>query len=204
MQTLGIRNDVGHRRVSGVHHALGFTGCARGVNQLCHIVWAWTVLLEQGCGLRVFLPFGAAEQSFKTVGPFAVNHHHMLQMRQAGLEVAHHFFVVKATESLRNDEHLGFTMFEHERQLAFTENMHQRVHHRTNARACQIGDGELPPIGQLTSHHIVARHTQFGQTHSHTVCHVGQLAIGEPCDFFSFSLHSCDRHFVGATGHTGV
>ena len=123
-----------------------------------HIIGPRAVLCEDGLRLRVLLPRGAAEQGLEAIGPAAIDHHHMLQVGQAGLEALDHLLVVKATKHLGHDDHFGFAVLEHERQLTLPKDVHERVHHRADARARQVGDGELPPVGQLASHDVVVAH----------------------------------------------
>jgi hypothetical protein len=75
--------------------------------------------------------------------------------------------------------HLGLAVLEHERQLALAEDVHQRVHHRADARAGQIGQRELPPVGQLAGDDVVAPHAQARQADGDAVGHRGHLAVGE-------------------------
>ena len=85
-QALGVGNDVGHRGVGRVHHALGLAGGARGVDQLRHIVRAGPVAREDLLRVGLVLPGRAAEQALEAVGARAADHHDLLQVGQARLQ----------------------------------------------------------------------------------------------------------------------
>eukprot|EP01136_Pigoraptor_vietnamica_P000419 Opistho-1_new@25714 len=207
-QALRVGHDVGHGGVGRVHHALGLAGGARGVDELGHVVGAGPVLLQDLRGIGLLLPCGAGQQRLEAVGAAAADHHHLCQVGQAGLQARGHLFEVEAPEARRHDQHLGRTVPQHERQLALAEDVHQRVHHRAEARAGQVGQRELPPVGQLTGHHVVAPHAQPRQADGDAVGHAAQLAVGEAhgggLALAVLHAHRGERHLVGTGGNAGV
>ena len=187
-----------------MHHAFGFTGGARGVDQLRDVVRTRAVCAQDGGGIGLVFPGGTTQQGFEAVGALAVDRHHMFQMRQTGLNGADHLLEVKTPEALGRDDDLGLSVLEHEVQFTFAEDVHQRVDDRTDARARQIGHGELPPVGQLAGHDVVLLHAQATQAHGHAVGHLRQFTVGEAAHVIGFHAVGGERQFVGAGRHAGV
>ncbi|MOA41320.1 hypothetical protein D3C78_1632690 [compost metagenome] len=82
--------------------------------------------------------------------------------------------------------------------------MHQRIHHRAYARAGQVGQRELPPVGQLAGHDVVAAHAQPGQPDGNAVGHARQLAVAETLHRPAFDLQRGERQLVGTGRDAGI
>ena len=162
-----------------MHHALGLTRGAAGVDKLRDRIWRHAVLRQNLRSIRLLLPGRLLQQGFKTVRARTANAQHMLQMRQLRLYAFEHGLVIDIAKVFEHDHHFGFAMAQHEVQLTFAEDRHQRVQHRANASAGQIQHAELPHIGQLASHHIRRPHAQAPQANSYAVCHAPQFGIVE-------------------------
>jgi len=187
-----------------VHHALGFAGGARGIDELGDVVGAGAVGAQNAGGIGILFPGRSAEQSFVAVGALPVHHHDVFQLRQVRLDALDHLLEVKATEGLGRDDDLGLSVLEHEVEFALAEDVHQRVDHGANARAGQVGHGELPPVGQLAGDHVVLFHPQTRQAHGHAVGHLRQLAVAEAAHVTRLHPVRRQRALVRAGGDTGV
>ncbi len=95
-------------------------------------------------------------------------------------------------------------MLEHERQFVLAENVHQRVHHRADARAGQIRQRELPPVGQLARHHVVAAHAQARQADGDAIGHGCQFAVSKARGRSTLDLYGRECDFVRNARYTGV
>ncbi len=134
---LDVCVEVGEQRVRSVHHRLGFASRARGVHEKQHVVGPQAIRLQGG---RVFAQQGLLE----AVLAVAADHDHTLQVGQPRFESAGHGRVIKTTEHLWHDEHLGLTETQHEVEFVLAEDRHHRVGCRTEACAGQCDGDEFP------------------------------------------------------------
>ena len=204
VQAAGVGDDVGHGGVGRMHHALGLAGRARGVDQLGDVVRTGAAGAQDLGRIGRLFPLGAAEQGLEAVGAFAIDDHELLQLGDAVLEAARHLLEVKAAEPLGRDQQLGLAMLEHEAELALAEDMHQRIDDRTDARAGQVGQRELPPVGQLAGHDVVLAHAQAVQADGHPVRHLRQLAVAEALDLTGLGAIGGQRPLVRTGRDAGI
>ncbi|MCY1408179.1 hypothetical protein D9M71_234980 [compost metagenome] len=165
MQALGIRAHVGEQGVGGVQHAFRLAGGAGGVEQLHHVVGMRAACGEQRRGVGFLFP-GAAHQQLLE-GVLAADHQYVAQVRQVAAQAVEHGAVVEAAVAVRDHHHPALGVGQHEAQLAFAEDRHQRVEHRADAHAGQVQRHHLPPVGQLARHHVARFHPQRGQAAGH-------------------------------------
>ncbi|MNT03807.1 hypothetical protein D3C72_1383580 [compost metagenome] len=178
-QPFCIGVDVGHQGIGRVHDALGLTRGAAGIDELCDGIGLYPVLFQNMRRIGTLFPRGLGKQGLKAVRTRSTNGRDVLQVRQLRLNAFEHGLVIHIAKVLEHDDHLSFTVAEHEQQLALAEDRHQGIEHSTNARACQVQHRELPDIGQLAGHHIGGPHTQTPQPHRYTVGHASQLCIAK-------------------------
>jgi len=117
---------------------------------------------------------------------------------------AQHGLVVEASIALRHDHHFAAAMVEHERQFALAKDRHEWIEHRTDARAREIKQRELPAIRQLHRDHVALYHTEPREAHGNPVRHARHLRVREACGLSVFDSYRRERDLRCAFGHAGV
>src|SRR6516164_7672504 len=87
--------------------------------------------------------------------------------------------MIKIMEGLRNDQELRLAVPQHEGEFALPEDRHQRVEHRTDPRASEIEQAELPPVRQLHGNDVIAANAESRQTDRDSIGKSSELPIGE-------------------------
>jgi hypothetical protein len=160
---LRICPHAGQQRVGGLHHALGLTRGARGVEQLDHVVRVRPAAGELGGGVEIVLPAPLDQRALEAVVALPAHHQHAFERRQRAAQVGQHGGVVVATEAARHHHEARLGEVEHEAEFALAKDRHQRVADGADAKARQVQRDELPPVRQLERHHVARLHAKADQ-----------------------------------------
>ena len=192
MKPLGEGHEVREHRVRAVHHPFRLSGRAAGIEELDHLVGLDAPRAE-GVAFRLA---ARLQQALEGVLGAAPDDEDMAQRRKALADGLRHGGIVDVAKPRRHHQHLGLGKAEHEAELTFPEDGHQRIAHRAELEAGEVQDRELPPVRQLEGDDVAASHPALREVQRDEIGQAVELAIGQTTLLPGLGAHRDDRRLV--------